>query len=132
MSGKDLIHRAPSVQPSRSAKPQPRDFTELSKRITELSEAVGSTERPHLSSRFIEKEEGTGNAVALVTGQVNGVVHGLGRAYRGWHLAAVDAPAMVYEPSDAELTAASIPIPDKTVYLPLKCTASCNVKLVIW
>lgn len=131
MSGKDFIHRAPLTQPSRGEKPQPRDFTEISRRVTELSEAISVEQRPHLSSRFIEKEEGTNDAVALTLGQLNGVVHGLGREYRGWHLASVDTAAMVWEASDTYLTTAGITV-DKTVYLPLMCSASCNIKLVVW
>lgn len=131
MSSKDFIHRAPLTQPSRGKQPEARDFTEISKRVAELSEAVSAEQRPHLSSRFIEQEEGTGNVVALTVGQVNGVVHGLGREYRGWHLAGIDELAMVCEASDTYLTANSISV-DKTVYIPLLCSASCNVKLVVW
>ena len=121
---RDFIRQSPRVHPGAGK----RDITDLSRRVEELSRAVSSEERPHLSSRFIESADGdTAVTVDLIKEQINGVVHGLGREYRGWHLASINAASMVFEASTTEK--ASI---DTTVYLPLKCTEDCTVKLVVW
>lgn len=124
---RDLIHQSGRVHPGGNV----RDVTELSKRVEELSRQLSADERPQTSSRFIDKVAGGDDTIDLEAGQLNGVVHGLGRKYRGWHLAGISAAAVVYEPDDAELSADGADV-DKTTYLPLKCTADCTIKLVVW
>jgi hypothetical protein len=124
---REFIHKTPRQHPGGGD----RDITEMSKKVEELSRQVSAEERPHLSSRFIDRQHGSTETVDLIAEQVNGVVHGLGRAYRGWHIAGINTAAVVYEPSDAELAEDSATV-DKTVHLPLKCSANCTIKLVVW
>lgn len=126
---RDFIQKAARVQPGGGE----RDIITLSKRVEELSHQISSDERPQLSALFLEAPLGgsSGDTIDLVTGQTNLVKHGLGREYRGWYLATLYDSAIVYEPDADELDAAG-EIVDYNVFLPLKCSANCTVKLVIF
>jgi hypothetical protein len=118
----DFINRTTKRQPGGGD----RDFSDLMKMVEALSREVSSAERPQLSSRFLS------SFTALTSGggaTVTRVVHGLGRRYRGWHLAGLDADASVWEADNAAIVANNI---DTAVHLPLLCSADCSVKLVVW
>ena len=134
MSEREFIPRSPAVQPTKTGTSEvsARDFTTLSRKMQEISEHISADTRPHLSSRFIDSDR-EGLPVTLTTGQINGVVHGLGRKYRGWHLAGKTAAGDVYELTGAEIKANNI---DTTVYLPLRfengSAATVDVRIVVW
>ena len=106
---------------------EPRDIKRV---VTALSENLGRVfddiaARPQLDSRLIEKAtSATLTGLALVRDQENLIVHGLGRAVRGWHLVDIRGPAFVWRVADSDA--------DLTLYLPLSCSHSVTVTLVVF
>jgi hypothetical protein len=102
-------------------------------RIDQLLEFISFKRRPQLSSEFLKGElitvglggnKTTQSAIPLLSLETNFVKHKLGRAVEGWHVVWQDRPANIYE----DVNDGS----DRTIYLPLKCTADVNVRLLVF
>lgn len=110
---KPAIYRASQIPQSADALPQ-----WLSRFVTDL--------RPVLEPLY--KAPGHDvillEGVSLTAGYENLVEHGLGRKYRGWRLAGINAFAMVCD--DASAT------DSPELFLPLLCTADCTVNLEVF
>lgn len=117
------IKRVPMLQPNRAIPGDARDFTELSKRISDLSGQVSAENRPFLSGKLLEDVALTGG------GSLDYVTHKLGRAYRGWTLVSIDAAATVRNATKAEIVTNGV---DKSVHLPLAASAACTVSLMVF
>lgn len=75
------------------------------------------TRRDHLSSELLDP-------VDLLAASTVDVAHKLGREITGWHVVDTDANAVVYRDTASAL--------DLGRFLPLKCSANCTVRLVVF
>lgn len=75
------------------------------------------TRREHLSSELLEP-------VSLLSASTVDVAHKLGRKLTGWHVVDIDTAATVHRDTASES--------DLGLFLPLKCSADCIVRLVVF
>lgn len=120
------INRISGQQPGGT----PRDFIDLQRKVTDLSWELSEARRPQLSSVFLDAilPDKT-DTIDLLAAGITAIPHGLGRKYQGWQLASLSAQSTVWEASAAEIASGNH---DTTRVLPLKCSADCTVKLVVW
>jgi len=102
----------------------PFDLEVMQQQIRTVTDEIAGERRPQLSAEFIEKNAGNNQGISLTAGIENLVAHGLDRKIRGWYLADIQGPAIVWRvaASDADLSK----------HLPLACSASVTVRLVVW
>jgi hypothetical protein len=117
------------VRPQVGPSPTAHDYARLATEVQKVAQAVDANHRPQLSSEVLEGNEardelGGLKAIELLAADVNLVVHGLGRAVRGWRVVRIWGSAMVYEEPDSG--------EDLTKYLPLRTTADVLVRLEVW
>ena len=102
-------------------------------RVDQILEQIAFERRPQLSSEFLAGEliaVGTGadkknrTAIALDATKTVLVPHKLEREYQGWHVVWQDADATIYEDLNSNV--------GREQFLPLKCSANVNVRLLVF
>jgi hypothetical protein len=101
---------------------QPDVTSEWSYDLIQAQDQVGAAvdqvlTKEHLDSVLYED-------VSLSPGVENWLEHGLDRAVRGFHIVDIDLPAMVYRVTSSTA--------DLTKYLPLACTDTLTVSIVVF
>jgi hypothetical protein len=81
--------------------------------------------RYDVDARFLEDTgNGLKQGISLLSASTTLVPHGLGHSFTGWKVVDLTADARVWRDTTSTASAA--------LFLPLKCSTNCTVKLEVW
>lgn len=123
--GKSVI-KTLDIHHGDSEKVMQKDLLKTQENVKKVLSDISYETRPHISAELLE-EQGDGDDISLTAAVENLIVHGLGRAVRGWWIADKTSPAIIWRVASPTTDGY-----DSTIHLVLACTENVNIKLLVY